>query len=261
MNIETARKSSEIPSLDTEILLSYACKRDRSFVIAHPEYELSSQEEKEYMEYMQRRKHEEPLAYIIGKKEFYGRDFITDSRVLIPRPATEALVEVAIHAKEGISIHSADTGISILSVIWGEANKYIEVGTGSGCIAITLALETGLPVHASDTSVDALTCAKENAKIHQVRINWKQGGLLDPFYDTKDPFILVSNPPYIPSDVELENTVAKFEPNSALFAGKEGTDVLLPLVKQAKTHPACKGCIIECREDQLSTILQVVNPT
>ncbi|MCM3261475.1 peptide chain release factor N(5)-glutamine methyltransferase [Paenibacillus lautus] len=153
-----------------------------------------------------------PAQYIIGEQEFYGRPFEVTSAVLIPRPETELLVEAVL--KYGRELTPRPDG----------GLKVVDIGTGSGAIAITLALQSkGWDVLASDISPDALEVAARNAKKLGARVEFRQGNLLEPFAGM-GPDILVSNPPYIPAEdiEELQPEVRDYEPRTALDGGPDG---------------------------------------
>jgi len=109
-------------------------------------------------------------------------------------------------------------------------------------------------VIATDISEDALRVAKKNAENHQAEIDFRSGDLLEPIQDLTEPFIIVSNPPYIPQSEELMRDVRDYEPKMALFGGKEGIDILEKLVDQAKNHPHCRGVVLELREEQVDLL-------
>ncbi|GIP07004.1 release factor glutamine methyltransferase [Paenibacillus lautus] len=153
-----------------------------------------------------------PAQYIIGEQEFYGRPFEVTPAVLIPRPETELLVEAVL--KYGRELTPRPDG----------GLKVVDIGTGSGAIAITLALQSkGWDVLASDISPDALEVAARNAKKLGAQVEFRQGNLLEPFAGT-GPDILVSNPPYIPAEdiEELQPEVRDYEPRTALDGGPDG---------------------------------------
>jgi len=207
--------------------------------------------------FVKRRETHEPIAYITGQKEFYGRPFHVDRNVLIPRPSTESLIDAvkAYLDDPKDSMEEIDTEIIVYSKKLQSQKPVIlaDIGTGSGCIAITLALEyPDQHIIATDISEDALKMAKVNAKHHHMtkRVTFKKGSGLEPLSDVKEPFLLISNPPYIPANQLLMNDVQDFEPHMALFAGEKGTDVLEILLDQAKKHKHCVGVVIECRTDQ-----------
>jgi release factor glutamine methyltransferase len=261
MTIIDARAAFSLSSLDAEVLLAHACKKDRSFVLAHPEYELTKQEEKIFATLAERRMQHEPVAYLTQEKEFFGRSFYVDHRVLIPRPSTEELITCVQDFLR--SRRSRITELDMNIVAWIEQLRdddiktIVDVGTGSGCIAITLAhLYPQLHIIATDVSVDALDVAIKNAKQHHCsdRIEFRQGTILDPVINLQQPFLLVSNPPYIPTHETLMDDVQKFEPQTALFSGKQGTDVLEKMITQARAHPTCMGWVIECRSEQTKKV-------
>ena len=166
-----------------------------------------------------RRTTREPVAYLLGMREFYGRPFVVQPGVLIPRPETELLVDVALEWVEAIG-----------------AGTVADVGTGSGCIAITLALEVpGLTITATDRSADALAVAKANAGVLGAAdaITWRETDLLAGVDGPLD--LIVSNPPYVPERerASLSADVRDFEPAQALFAGADGLDVIRRLIPQA----------------------------
>lgn len=202
----------------------------------------------------------EPVAYIIGEKEFFGRIFHVDRRVLIPRPATERLTEKVIELMYARTIETGileiDSGIVCAWNLWKDLpadHAIVDVGTGSGCIAVTLACELPtLSIIATDISDDALCVAKDNALRNGVstRIEWKCGDSLDPLQEYARPFFIVSNPPYIRAGAEVERGVQDFEPYSALFGGVDGSECLSRIVEQARRHPYCYGFIMECESEQ-----------
>ncbi len=249
-----------LTSADNAILLASCIGRSRTWLLAHPEYVLTAEEEARWKEWIARRKNAEPVAYITGEKEFFGRYFHVDPSVLIPRPATEELVDVVLRTMRGEEVNAvidADTGIVIASFIWGkkmqQVQTIVDVGTGSGCVGISLACELpAMHVVATDISEKALVIAAENARRHQCndRMTFLLGDALEPMKNFSKPFLVVSNPPYIPSTMTLMKDVQHYEPHSALFSGEEGTDVLEKLMAQAKAHPLCQGVIVECRKEQ-----------
>ncbi len=259
---ETLRKAG-INKVDAEILLARVLQKDRTWLLAHDDAEVHPKQASLFEEMTERRKTGEPVAYIAGEKEFFGRMFTVNTATLIPRPATELLTEQAIHVICGDQvgrIKKIDTGIVAWTEIWGDisAIKLIaDVGTGSGCIGITLACELpDISVIATDTSEQALGIARKNARTLDVhtRMTFVVGDAVRPLADITTPFLIVSNPPYIPVGLKLDHDVAAFEPSSALFAGPDGTDVIRKIVTEAKEHPFCRGFMIECREEQVAAV-------
>lgn len=247
--------------IDAEIILCEALQRERSWLFAHESEKVGEEIVEHFHAAMERRRSGEPLAYITGKKEFYGRTFLVNSDVLIPRPSTEALIQSAIEYLERPQNQrkTADSGIVIMSHRFSnEAPKAIlDVGTGSGIIAITMMLEgwAGVTI-AVDSSEAALRVAQRNAKkfgTHE-KVTWRHQDGIESAHSMTMPFLLMSNPPYIPSDESLMKEVVDHEPNQALFAGDDGMAVIKPLVLTAKNNPRCTGIILELREDQYEEV-------
>lgn len=217
------------PSLEADLLLSYVLNKARSFLYAFPEHSLSQKETEELHTCIKQRMDDVPLAYIIKSKNFWSLDFIVSPDVLIPRDDTETLVE---HILEHIQSKT-------LSQAYQE-KKLLELGTGSGCLAIALALE--LPdwtIVATDISSKALALAKENAKvlgatnITFIESDWFNNIPAQSFN------IISSNPPYIASDdTELEKAVAQYEPSTALIAEDNGLAAYKAILQQAKDYSA-----------------------
>lgn len=256
MTIKDALRGSGLPSADAEVLLSRILEKDRTWLLGHGMDELAAADWSRFMEWVERRRKHEPVAYIIGEQEFYGRLFMVDRRVLIPRPATEGVVKRALQfLQDGKdSVEEVDEGIVIIakglriSDYGFRVPVAVDIGTGSGCIAITLALERpDLKVIATDISLDALDVARVNAERHHVidRVAFRQGRGLEPVMDLAEPFLLVSNPPYIPSGNDLMPDVKDFEPHTALFGGEQGNEIARTLREDAQKHPFCVGCVME----------------
>ncbi len=258
MTIDALIAASALPRIEAELLVATAMKQNRTWVFAHGDVSVPSDVQNIIENCFARRRVGEPVAYIIGEREFFGRTFGVTPAVLIPRPATEQLVERALEylAHPHDTCTPADAGISIVSKVLRPGLHpavVVDCGTGSGCIAITLALECGeLQIIATDNSSAALEVARQNAERHGVadRIDVRQGDGLAPVTDLQQPFLLVTNPPYIPAGAVLERQVADFEPAQALFAGKDGADVLRKFLVQAQIHPFCAGCVFECQTNQ-----------
>ncbi len=201
----------------------------------HPERSLPPVDRDRILALLERRSAREPLQYLLGTQEFFGRSFHVTSAVLIPRPETELLIhEVLRRAPVGRTCLIAD------------------IGTGSGCLAVTLALQ--LPqcgILAVDRSSDALAVAKQNAVRHGVsdRIRWFQGDLFDPFHglDLEGRVsVVVANPPYIP-DGELDRLqpeVRRYEPRLALAGGPDGVDVHRNITVQARNYLEAGGILV-----------------
>lgn len=216
-----AQKGSESPRLDAEVLLAHVvgCKRIDLYGMRHGE-EATAEIRQRFKELIKRRVEGCPVAYLVGKKEFYGLDFAVSAAVLIPRPDTEVLVvEVLAEAKKR------------------PAAKILDIGTGSGCIAISVAKKVPTAeVTATDISADALTLAKANAEKHGVRIRFLQGDIFSALAADERFDVIASNPPYIPSgDIpKLPIGVRGYEPHLALDGGGDGFAVFERLVERAR---------------------------
>jgi release factor glutamine methyltransferase len=265
MTVTQAIAEGSLARADAEVLLAHILGKDRSWLIAHENEDISDVDADRWTEYARRRLAGEPVAHITGTREFFGRSFIVNQQVLIPRPSTEGLVELAlrvVHDPQDESI-DLDTGITGYAHVWGsmdEVRTIVDCATGSGCIAITIACERpNLQVIATDINEEALRVAKENAKKFHCsdRVEFRVGDALDPIVNLAEPFLLVSNPPYIPNDTEIMDEVRSHEPHIALFGGKDGTDIAMRIAKQAKAHPFCQGLVMECETGQVMRIAKV----
>jgi len=265
MTIRDLLAASGVSPLDAEVLLAHLLQKPRSWLLAHEDEECSDRTEDDFDLLTLRRKEHEPVALIIGMQEFYGRPFSVTRDTLIPRPATEYLLEETLRLLEekngGTCI--ADTDISILSMLLRsqEPDLIVDVGTGSGCIAITLAKEGyGKPIIGVDIVKNALSIARKNASAHDVsNVTFREADGSRFVREVQQPFLLVSNPPYIPEGTILEKNVMQFEPHRALFAGKKGLDIIIPLVKAAVENEHCMGLVLELRTDQLDEVRSLIS--
>jgi len=213
------------PRMNAELLLRFTLDVDRSYLYAHPERELTTEEQTRYDEALAQRARGIPAQYITGHQEFWGMDFIVNPAVLIPRPETEHVIETVLQLVNGG--RASSPGMRI-----------VDVGTGSGCIALALAKE--LPeaeVHATDISPAALEVARANAARHQLenRIQFHETDLLQCLERARLDFV-VSNPPYVGESEQdqVQLGVRKFEPRKAVFAGPTGLEVIERLIPQAQ---------------------------
>lgn len=209
-----AEAGIESARLEAEVLAARALGCGRSWVLAHPEHPVEPNlAEVE----VGRRRNREPLAYILGEREFFGRTFLVNPSVLIPRQETETLVEAVLG-----------------SIPRGEPAVILDVGTGSGCIAISLQLQRPeWKVWALDRSAAALRVAIENARrLGALGIRFLESDLFDAVPDLVFDLI-VSNPPYVASGADLMPEVANHEPKEALFAGADGIEIYASLAEQA----------------------------
>jgi release factor glutamine methyltransferase len=214
------------PRLNAELLMTFVLARERSYLYAHPERELTADEQSRYEEVTRERARGCPTQYITGHQEFWGLDLLVSPAVLIPRPETEHVVETVL---ELVKEYPFD-GPGRL--------KLLDVGTGSGCIALALASE--LPhaeIHACDISDEALEIARINAARLALggRVLFRKSDLLSVYAGDQFDFV-ISNPPYVgEADADkVQKQVREFEPRIAVFSGHEGLDVYRLLVPQAK---------------------------
>lgn len=206
------------PAFTAEILLRHALHCDRAWLFAHAKDEFPERAWIHYGRYLNERLQGKPTQYITGIQEFYGRTFRVNRHVLIPRPETEHLVEAA------------------LEYLRDKPATVLDIGTGSGAIAITLSLETGATVFACDVSTDALSVARRNAQSLAAPVQFFAADLLSSVRPlTFD--LIVSNPPYISTGdaATLQPEVRDWEPHSALFAGAAGTEMYRMIFQQARS--------------------------
>ena len=237
--------SSDSATLDAEILLSHTLNKDRSYLRSWPEQTLTPEQLETFNHYLEQRLQGMPIAYIIGHREFWSRSFNVNPSVLIPRHDTELLVE-----------------LSLKRIPRNTALKIIDLGTGSGIIAITLAAERPkTEVFACDISDQALITAKLNAKKHQTsRIRFYQSDWFDAIPETHFDFI-ISNPPYIaPEDPHLQQGDLRFEPQTALVAPKQGLHYLNCIIENSRQHLNHQGyLIVEHGYDQKAQVKALFN--
>ena len=221
--------------MNAELLLMFTLECDRAYLHAHSERKLSAGEQRRYDQVLADRERGMPAQYITGHQEFWGMDLIVTPAVLIPRPETEHVIEVVL-ARVGRAPSPADL------------LRIVDVGTGSGCIALALAKE--LPhaeIHATDISPAAVEIARANVARHQLedRIQLHQADLLRGLDRGEFDFV-VSNPPYVgeseADQVQLE--VRKYEPRNAVFAGATGLEVIERLIPQAREALKSGGWLV-----------------
>jgi release factor glutamine methyltransferase len=243
LNSAVSRLTSEqvpSPRLNAELLLMFVLSCDRAHLFAHPEHDLTSDEESRYDAALAERSRGVPAQYITGHQEFWGMDFIVTPAVLIPRPETEHLIEAALEVRaSGFGSRTSATRDqkSESGGLRSDA-RIVDVGTGSGCIALALAKEfPNAEIRATDISSSALEIAHANAARLQLegRVQFQQTDLLE---NLSPPFdLVISNPPYVGESEEdqVQLEVRKFEPRSAVFAGVTGTEVIARLIPQARS--------------------------
>jgi release factor glutamine methyltransferase len=263
------------PRLNAEVLLMFVLGVHRAYLYAHPERELTPEEEARYDEVLAQRSTGMPSQYITGHQEFWGLDFVVSPAVLIPRPETEHLVETVLELARGLP-HP----------------KIVDVGTGSGAIALALAHELrSAEMYAVDLSADALEIAEANASRLQLdgRVKFAQCDVLMPIQNQvvipsevnlpkadersrgtpivagfSDFDFVVSNPPYVGFDEadKVQKSVRDFEPKMAVFAGERGLDIIGPLIEQA--HRALKPAgwlAMEIGYSMRDAVVNLLDPT
>jgi release factor glutamine methyltransferase len=222
------------PRLNAETLLMFTLACDRAYLYGHAERELTANELTRYDEALSQRARGVPAQYITGHQEFWGLDLIVSPAVLIPRPETEHVVETVLHLAAENDLRSP---------------RVVDVGTGSGCIALALASELhSADIHACDISADALEIARANGARLQLadRVRFYESDLLAAVPAELRFDFIVSNPPYVAeSDAEsVEAQVRKFEPRAAVFAGETGLEVYGRLIPQAHERLASGGWLV-----------------
>jgi release factor glutamine methyltransferase len=234
-----AKRKSSSPRLDAEVLLAHAIRTDRVRLVIESDRELEPAELGLYRSFIERRRRGEPVAYILGRREFFGLDFVVDRRALVPRPDTEALVEVALERTR----HRSQYG------------RALDLCTGTGCVAVAFAkARPTWRVTATDISTDALALAWENARRVGVAFSLATiaGDLFTPVADERFELV-IANPPYIPSaDIAaLDVDVREFEPRQALDGGADGLDLVRAVVSSAPRHLVPGGVLaVEVGFDQ-----------
>jgi len=274
------------PRMNAEVLLMFVLGADRAYLYAHPERNLTSEEETRYVEVLAQRATGMPSQYITGHQEFWGLDFVVSPAVLIPRPETEHLVEAVLELARGVP-----------------QPKVIDVGTGSGCVALALAHELkSAEIYGVDFSEDALEVARANAARLQLeeRVRFLRCDVLKPvagepsavisnsqsviptqdfspsreptlslskgncFSEFRDFDFVVSNPPYVSFGEadKVQKSVFAFEPRMAVFAGENGLDVIRPLIDQAhKALNPCGWLALEIGYSMRDAVVNLLSPT
>ena len=230
--------ASRIDRFDAQFLLATLTSKSRASLIAHTELQLSKDQAALFQQQVAARERGVPVAQIIGRREFYGRDFAVNEHVLIPRPETELLITQALAIISKQKWLERRTDIS-------EFN-FLDLGTGSGAIAVTLALEAPfLTVYAVDQSADALNVAKVNAGTYKVPIHFLKSDWYAALTDQKF-HLIVSNPPYIADgDAHLSAGDLRFEPMIALTDGSEdGLGAIRTIINGAPSHLHDQGWLI-----------------
>jgi release factor glutamine methyltransferase len=225
----------ESPRLDAELLLAHVLGVNRAAILTWPDRPLTPKQLTRYRDLVARRAAREPLAYIVGRREFYDLDFVVDARALIPRPETELLIEHAVRNARRIALEA------------GTRLQLADVGAGSGAIAVTLAVH--LPeatIYALDDSAEALTLTAENARRHRVtdRVHPLQGDLLSPLPQPVD--LITANLPYVATAEweQLPPEIRIYEPRAALDGGPDGLTVIGRLLAMADSYLRPGGALL-----------------
>jgi release factor glutamine methyltransferase len=208
------KAATSVPRLTAEVLLCHAMQCERAYLYAHAGDELTELAWIHYGRYLHERLKGKPTQYITHRQEFFGRDFFVNSDVLIPRPETEHLVESALRFLKDYP-----------------ASRILDVGTGSGAIAISLALESGRPVMGSDISMRALSVAERNRRRYCAPVSLFAADLLDAAMPASID-LLLCNPPYVPGAdaANMQTEVRDWEPHIALFADDTGFEIYQRLI-------------------------------
>ena len=242
--LQVARQS--IPLSEARLLLGTLLEKNLAWLEAHRDDELPEAIALRFTEWVTRRAEGEPVAYLLGSREFYGRDFAVTPAVLIPRHETELLVELALSKLPKLTKE--------------DSTNLLDLGTGSGCIAITLALEVP---HAQVTAVDAsslaLAVAQKNAVALNARVDFREGSWFEPLAGSRFD-VIVSNPPYIKAgDPHLVQGDVRFEPPSALASGPDGLDDIRTIIATAPGYLKPGGWLLfEHGYDQAEAMVVVM---
>ncbi|HIQ04087.1 MAG TPA: peptide chain release factor N(5)-glutamine methyltransferase [Anaerolineae bacterium] len=232
---------SDSPRLDAELLLAHVLGVSKTWLYTHAERQLRPDEVEQLQTLIARRARREPVAYLIGYREFYGLDFSVDARVLIPRPETELLVDEALTAIRLACRRKGNRdGRSARTIV-------ADIGTGSGAIAVSLAVyEPDVLIYATDISAEALKVATVNIRRYGVenRVILSQGDLLKPLGEPVD--VIVANLPYVSEEEwdDLVPDIVQYEPRLALFGGSDGLGLIRRLLGQARQYLRPHGCVL-----------------
>lgn len=205
---EEKKTEGHRPQIDANILLCSVLDVNRAYLMAHSDYELNDEQFEKFRKFIIRRSRHEPVSHIIGKIKFFNGDFLVNRHVLTPRPETERLIELILQDKPGQLV--------------------VDIGTGSGAIAVTLAREWQKPVIACDIDGLCLAVAKKNSELNEVDhlIDFKRADLWPSVSNKNEKVVIVANLPYIPKRdlAEMDPDVIEYEPRHALFSGHDGLD-------------------------------------
>ncbi len=253
-------RDADVPSytLAAELLLLHVAGRDRTWLYAHPEDEIGTEQERQFLSLVSRRAAGEPTQYLTGKQEFWGLEFEVTPDVLIPRPETEHVIEVAL---DRLALRELRAGRK--QTLSGEGLRIADVGTGSGCIAVALAKDLpGAKFLATDISAAALKVAQRNAERHRFadQIEFVRADLLNGQSSSLGELrfdLIASNPPYISrrEAPTLQREVRDHEPEVALYGGEEGYELYAGLVTQCAGQLVPGGiAVFELGHDSLPAV-------
>lgn len=233
-------------SLDSELILCNILKVDRTTILAYPKRKLTKQNIFHANHFLKRRLQHEPLAYILGFKEFYGRNFKVNSSVLVPRPETEEIIE------------------QLKNNLVNNNEALLDIGTGSGILAVTIAKEfqnKNIKAYASDISKDSLVVAKDNATMHNANISFIKSNLLENIEQNilNEVTILVANLPYVNKNWINQKKLNElhYEPQIALYSEKEGLELIEKLLNTTNKIPNLKYLILEADPEQFCKIEKI----
>jgi release factor glutamine methyltransferase len=241
-----AAAGASSPRLDAELLLGKVSGWSRVEVLAHPEWRVDNAVENAFHTLVNRRAASEPIAYVLGEREFYGRSFKVDRRALIPRPETELLVDIGIAAVARWRSRGVEPTV-------------VDVGTGSGAVAVSVVTEASARVVATDISFDALELARENAFHHHASVVFLQtdlvSGLRGPLH------VVLANLPYVPTSRLLPLDVVAYEPAVAIFGGARGTEPIERLLREARAFlaPGAEMAVELDEEEQAEPMAQLAH--
>jgi release factor glutamine methyltransferase len=264
--------SNKISPLDAEILLSLATNLPKEYILAHPEYELNKNQLRKFNAFIKRRASGEPIAYITGKKEFFGLDFSVNKNVLIPRPETELIVELVFKKIQDTRQRRGSLGAAKYRI----PDTIVDVGTGSGNIIISIAknisneIRKKINFFALDISKDSLGVAETNARKYKInkKIKFAHSDLLNYFLkkkkiNSKNIFI-VANLPYVSNEIYKKNkSNLKFEPKSALLSSEKGLGHYMRLIKNInfiikKCYVLHVTCFLEISPEQKPEVMAMI---
>jgi release factor glutamine methyltransferase len=240
---------SDSPKLDAQILLCFVIDKPASFLLTWPENILTAANIEQYQALLLRRQQSEPIAYIVGVREFWSLPFYVSPATLIPRPDTETLIELVLdlYQQPCFSKSYVDNNSLAIDDLSAQDNiSCLDLGTGTGAIALSLASEMPLwDIHAIDFNIDAVKLAQRNAKnLALTQVNIYQSDWFSQICVDKKFNVIVSNPPYIDEDdIHLSQGDVQFEPKSALVAQDNGLADIRHIAKQARSYLTDNGSL------------------